>query len=732
VLVALVAAVILATAVSTLAYRAASAKPDGEAAGQDTPVQAPTQQIIVKYKAAADVSGLNAPSGSLRMQALTDAAGVELTYFREMSGDAHVLRLPTYLPLAEVARIAQRLAALPEVEYAEADAIMFPTLSPNDTLYGEQWHYFETYGINAPAAWDITTGSGAINIAVIDTGITDHNDLAGRWTGGYDFITDLDMANDGNARDSDPHDPGDWVAFDECFSGSPADDSSWHGTHVAGTIGAASNNNLGVAGINWVSPIVPVRVLGKCGGTTSDIVDGMRWAAGLSVGGVPANANPAKVMNLSLGGSGTCTSTWQNAVNDINAAGKIVVVAAGNDNLNASGFVPANCNGVITVASTDRGGDKASYSNFGAVVEISAPGGETGTSSPDPAPQNGVLSTLNTGTTTPITGTYVYYQGTSMAAPHVAGVVSLMTSVNPTLVFTNTLSTLQSTARSFPGGSSCNTSICGSGIVDAAAAVAASITFTPTDFVYMPAVMKNWPPPPPGTLYSVADSTIMQGYPTANFGSTVDMWAGYDDLLSPDGMIVRSLVKFDLSAIPTGTSINSAVLQVYYEEYYDFPNRLRTVTAYGAGSTWSELSVTWNNQPSIGSSYGAVSLNSNTGAFGWYSLDVTNLVRGWINGTSPNHGIVLRGPEVSGADSSWRGFYTRESSFDPYLAITYSSASVTDGSIDGSAGFGASTHTIAKVLSQTGSNADQVDRLCGGPRVGAPEKCLAVLEAGDN
>ena len=426
-----------------------------------------TNQIIIKYQ-----SNVNPTA---RMNALSTAAGESLTYKRPMSGGAYVLSLPAPLPSTEVEAIARKLEALPGVEYAEPDYRMYPTFIPNDPSYSAQWHYYETFGINAPAAWDITTGSAEVRVAVIDTGITDHPDLAGRWVGGYDFIADVPTANDGNGRDSDPHDPGDWVTANLCGPGEPAESSSWHGTHVAGTIGAASNNGLGVAGINWVSPIVPIRVLGRCGGFTSDIVDGMRWAAGLTVSGVPANTNPAKVMNLSLGGGGSCSATYQNAINAINAVGAIVVVSAGNSNANAANYQPASCNGVVTVGATDRGGNRTFYSNFGTVVEISAPGGETNTNSPSPAPQNGVLSTLNNGLTTPGTASYVYYQGTSMAAPHIAGVISLMVSLDPTLNFTQSLQILQSSARAFPAGSNCTTSTCGSGIVDAAAALNAVI-----------------------------------------------------------------------------------------------------------------------------------------------------------------------------------------------------------------------------------------------------------------
>jgi serine protease len=485
---------ILTALLMTAAYRptqAVLAASKAVAPGLQTSLsEAPTNQLTIKYKPNTNLSGSNAPASAKQMQRLSGSAGVALAYVRPMSGDAHVLRLPGRLPVAEVESMARRIGALPDVEYAEPDHLMFSTLTPNDASYSSQWHYFETHGINAPAAWDITTGSSSIRVAVLDSGITDHPDLDGRWLGGYDFIANLSTANDSNGRDSDPHDPGNWITSAEAasgfFTGCAVTNSTWHGTHVAGTIGAASNNDSGVAGINWVSPLVPVRVVGKCFGFISDIADGMRWAAGLAVSGVPANPHPAKVLNLSLSGPGLCSTTYQNAINAVNAAGSIIVVAAGNNgsDLRFNSYQPANCNGVITVAATDRGGDRALYSNFGPVVEISAPGGETFTSSPSPMPQNGVLSTLNTGTTTPITGTYGYYQGTSMAAPHVAGVLSLMVSLNPTLNFTQSLQILQSTARPFPGGSSCTTSTCGSGIVDAAAALNAvgvpPATATPT------------------------------------------------------------------------------------------------------------------------------------------------------------------------------------------------------------------------------------------------------------
>ncbi len=187
---------------------------------------------------------------------------------------------------------------------------------------------------------------------------------------------------------------------------------------------------------------------------------------------------------------------------------------------------------------------------------------------------------------------------------------------------------------------------------------------------------------PPTQLYATADACIVQGSSGTNFGSATDMWAGYDDLLSPDGQIVRSLIKFNASAIPAGTSISSAVLRVRYVGYYDYADRSRTVTSYRIGSDWSEGSVTWNTAPSIGEAYGSVSLVAAYGSFGWYSIDVTNLVRGWVNGTLPNYGVTLRGPEQSGSDSSWRSFATRESGSTSYLQITYTGMAGTEAELD--------------------------------------------------
>lgn len=189
--------------------------------------------------------------------------------------------------------------------------------------------------------------------------------------------------------------------------------------------------------------------------------------------------------------------------------------------------------------------------------------------------------------------------------------------------------------------------------------------------VYLPLVLRQYPQQTSRTvtLYSIGDACILEGYPTANTGNTVDMWVGYDDYLEPDGKIVRSLVRFDLSSIPSGASITSATLRLYLVNSWDYPGKTRTITTYRIASSWSESSVTWNNKPSYAESYGSAGVTH--GADVWYSFDVTNLVRGWVNGTWPNYGIMLRGPEWSGTDSSWKAFGTKESSYRPQLVITY-------------------------------------------------------------
>lgn len=391
-------------------------------------------EVIVKLKENAPVQPMHNAASRLGMQvkrAQTSKSG-EFVY----SYPPERVRALSMTNLANQAEDTlakvREFQAQPNVEYAQPNFRIQISRTPNDGNYPAQWHYFARGsstglapgGIGLPQAWDVTVGANIV-VAVIDTGILpNHEDIAGspNLLPGFDMVSDPAAANDGDGRDNDPTDPGDAVAANECFPGSRAFPSSWHGTHVAGIVGVGkTDNNLGIAGVNWNVKVVAVRVLGKCGGSMSDINDGIRWAAGLQVPGVPINPNPAKVINMSLGGESPCSQSpaTQSAINDAVQAGAVVVVAAGNESQDAAGFVPASCTKVITVAASDRRGQLASrYSNFGSRIDIVAPGGDVDQDDDHDGAPDGILSMVK--------GGYDLYNGTSMAAPHVAGVAALL------------------------------------------------------------------------------------------------------------------------------------------------------------------------------------------------------------------------------------------------------------------------------------------------------------------
>ncbi len=453
------------------------------------------KNIIVKYKAASKSASVS--EAKSKTAELSKRMGIPMSFKRMMSGDAEVLtvQLSKKSTAADLQSIVENINSLPEVEYAEIDAWMVAYRTPNDSRYNEQWHYSNSVGgMKLPAAWDETTGSSAVTVAVLDTGYRPHADLAGNVVGQYDMISSTSVSNDGNGRDSNAQDPGDWVTANQCGD-NPAQDSSWHGTHVAGTVAAVSDNNSGVAGVAWNVNLVPVRVLGTCGGSLSDIADGIRWAAGLSVSGVPSNSNPADVINMSLGSAqpSACSSTYSSAINAAVSAGATVVVAAGNDNSSA-GYPPGNCANVISVAAGARDGSRAYYSNYGSAIDITAPGGDLCDPTSDALPTSAadcrggttrssdmILSTYNSGTTTPGSDSYGWQQGTSMAAPHVAGLAALIKSVDSSLTPAQVEQTIKDTADSFANVSDhqCTTSICGAGYANAAAAIASLSTDPP-------------------------------------------------------------------------------------------------------------------------------------------------------------------------------------------------------------------------------------------------------------
>jgi serine protease len=442
-------------------------------------------RIIIKFKnggASQTASVQFSASGQARIQAMGAQARpqradgsrgnpVSLSYLKTIHTNTHVAVTSAAMGETELASVAATLAQAPDVEYAEVDKIMYPQMTPDDGYFASSlWNMKAASsavgGANFVTAWDLTAsgtavkGSGVV-IAVLDTGYRPHADLVGNIVPGHDFVS-ASIDRDGTSGwDSDPLDPGDWSTASGCDLY-----SSWHGTHVAGIAAAIGNNAAGVIGGAYGAKILPVRALGICGGYSSDIAEGMYWAAGLHQVNGTTNPNIAKVINLSLGGTpgDPCSSTYQDAVTAVANAGSVVVAATGNDASTNAIASPANCTGVIAVtAHTSTGVRASTYANVGAGTTISAPG-------------SGIYSTLNSGTTTPIPSpggdTIEAYSGTSMATPHVAAAAALLYQVLPTITPAQVKNYLTSTARAFPSNSYCaGNSACGAGLLDAYAAV---------------------------------------------------------------------------------------------------------------------------------------------------------------------------------------------------------------------------------------------------------------------
>ncbi len=429
-----------------------------------------------------------------RMAAVAQGSGVKGFAHRHLSGEHRLMRFAKPLQGVELDDAMRRLRLHPDVASVEPNVRMQLAQVPSDTNFALQWHLGSRSGapsaLNMSSTWAITTGTSSITVAVLDTGVLrSHPDLlamGSRLLAGYDFVEDLTFSNDGSGRDADASDPGDWVTLAESRStlfsqvGCGAADSSWHGTFIAGQIGAATNNAAGVAGLNWNVNVLPVRVSGKCGADLSDILDGMRWAAGLPVDGAPINANPARVINLSFGGDRTCTSSYQSVIDELAARGTLVVVAAGNGSGTQSRQLkrPADCRGVMAVGAVQRDGLKTAYSFVGSNMALMTTGGHGNSTS------TLLLSTDNAGLTSPAAHTYDYKAGTSFAAPLAAGVASLMLAINPNLSPDALVARMKNSAwphQSLAGAPSCNTAdtvscicttvVCGAGLLNPQGAV---------------------------------------------------------------------------------------------------------------------------------------------------------------------------------------------------------------------------------------------------------------------
>ncbi|MBV8910719.1 MAG: S8 family peptidase [Gammaproteobacteria bacterium] len=469
---------------------------------QQAPASA-ADRFIVKLRATAISSGREA--APQEVGALATHHGLDVVEARHIVSGMHLLRVRG----RSGASAAQTLATLredPRVEFAEPDYRRHALAAPNDTLFGNQWYLQNSQpaATNAVAAWNSTTGSAGLVIADLDTGVRfDHPDLrnssANRLLPGYNMISDPTIANNSSGRGPDASDPGDWISQSDLknslFANCKVTNSSWHGTRTAGILGAITDNAAGIAGMTWKGWIEPVRVLGKCGGYDSDIIAGMAWAAGNPVDGLPSNPYPASILNMSLGRVGTCPASYQQMVDELVQEGVLIVVAAGNEGGPVD--APANCPGVAAVAGLRQAGSKVGYSSLGPEVTLGAPAGNcVNTGAGEPCLFS-ILTTTNSGTTSPQTNTYTteydFNVGTSFAAPIVSAIAGLMLSANGNLTSGQLIARLQAGATApfplspdagvptchVPSGPNdlqsaecnCTTQTCGAGMANADGAV---------------------------------------------------------------------------------------------------------------------------------------------------------------------------------------------------------------------------------------------------------------------
>jgi serine protease len=461
------------------------------------------------------------PRLSLQRVQTLSVGGVQLQRIRPMPMANFALYRTKGLSQSQTLALSAQLEQNSNVQSVTPNWINYAYKTPNDSLYPLQWHYPL---MNLPAAWDIADGkTPTINVAVVDTGSIPHPDLQANLLGGFDFISDVDNGGDGDERDNNPLDEG--------------GDSGYHGAHVGGTIAAVTDNGTGVAGVSWGAKVVPIRTLGIQGsGSLADILDGIAWAAGRSVSGVSNNPNKAKVINLSLGSTRSCSPAETTLFNSLAAEGVIIVVAAGNENQDAGNAAPASCPSTITVGAVGPQGRRAPYSNFGSQIDVMAAGGDTSQTLTIGGKtfSAGVISTIKDDQT----GDFIFapYQGTSMASPHVAGIVALMLSKDSTLNFTTALAKLKSASTAL-SATNCNRpsgADCGAGLIDVAKTFGGGTNPPPP-----PPPGPPPPPPPAGTA-----KTYVVAFYCGGTAITPQTCFPYDELKSKELEVEATSTRF--------------------------------------------------------------------------------------------------------------------------------------------------------------------------------------------
>ena len=545
----------------------------GKAAGrpQSDLLSVIPNQVIVKLR-----PGMFLPTTAMKKFGLQEV--------RRTSGD-HILFQFVVPPGMEHIRnpfnVAQELAKHAAVVFAQPNRIYTPDVIPDDKLFPQQWNFFgqgnddkknflSSGGIGLPQAWDKAKGSRNVVVAVIDTGIVGHDKTRGpvhpdveseskpfkNFVPGFDFISDPKRSGDGDTgRDNDPTDPGDGTDFGECTPGVKGNGDTWHGTSVASVIGLGRTNNTeGIAGVNWFVSILPVRVSGKCGADDVDLYDAIKWAAGLPVPEAPVNQNPAKIINISLGSTGVCDALMQEAVDEVVTKKGVSIVAGAGNNVGPALFhSPSNCKNVISVAASDQRGHLAQYSNFGPPVTIMAPGGKrrpdqvkvpAGQPKPkvDPKTLPDQVLTLNhpierDPDIEPVPEGFSFGAGTSLAAPHVSGVLALWLAKDFSLTREELLKGLQE--KAFKRNKTQCPRSCGAGLLNADL----SSLITPGKAVPPPPLKKGPPPtePPPVKQCTIKTTDIVHSM-------NIDIGNNDSQTTSAKQALFRMLIHGDVEA----------------------------------------------------------------------------------------------------------------------------------------------------------------------------------------